>query len=275
MRKKLCKKVENRSLGVTNTGIPIKPLVVQQQKKNRVDWGDLIDFQCYFLAPFLVIEQNVWRGPKFSFNSLDCCVWVTKKGRRGSHWKAAHVVTHRSLFYFVSLGSVSGFLKEVFFLRALSDTIQTVSNMKYWTENLGGNHSLIRHLNCWVVSLHARLNSQQHLKTTEQQKVNPVKVNMKVLAPLMQSHWMFQEPPSLRTERRCWRNLTRKDLSTSSSCSAPEPGASASTCRLPTLSSSLTATGTHTRYRHQRIIYLWTVSTVGSTAWIRAYLSLN
>lgn len=133
-------------------------------KKTRVHRGGLIDFQYYFPAPFFVTEQNVWRGPKFSLDFLDCCVWVTKTGRWGSHWKATHAVAHRSLFYFVFLGTISEFLKEAFILRALSETIQTVFNMKHWTENLCWHHSLIRHLNCWVVSLYARLNSQRHFK---------------------------------------------------------------------------------------------------------------
>jgi len=70
--------------------------------------------------------------------------------------------------------------------------------------------------------------------------------------------FMFQEPPSLRTELLSWRNLMRKDLSTSSSSSVPEQVASVSTCRLPTPSSSLIATGTPTRYIHHFIFIFLT-----------------
>lgn len=58
---------------------------------------------------------------------------------------------------------------------------------------------------------------------------------------------MFQEPPSLRTEQCCWRSLTKKDLSTSFSFSAPELVGWAWTCRRPTQLSSLTAIGIPTR----------------------------
>lgn len=68
-----------------------------------------------------------------------------------------------------------------------------------------------------------------------------------VIFSLRRCGLVFQEPPSLRTEQCCWRSLTKKDLSTSFSFSAPELVGWAWTCRRLTQSSSLTAIGIPTR----------------------------